>query len=360
MPIRVYTSFDQLPNLARHSFDHPQQQNFFLSLSWFRLLFETSLKQTRTPRVYVAFDGADRPHCELFCSSDRTGSSGMLRSLGNFYTQEFGPSFAASAARREALIGELIEFISNERPRWDGLRLDTLISNTQEFRFLSERLVASGFAIHPFFQYENWFLPTAGEAFEPYFARRPSQLRNTVKRRQKKLEKAHRFEIKVARDESPELPSLIEAFIHIYGLSWKEPEPFPDFIPTLATRCAKLGVLRLGVLFADALPVAAQLWITSGGKALIYKLSYDEQFAELGVGSILSKELFRIALDEDHVEEIDYGVGSEAYKRDWMSEVRKIEGIEAFNRKSAKGLLMSLVMQAKEAAKKMRATVTKS
>ena len=201
---------------------------------------------------------------------------------------------------------------------------------------------------------------TDGQAFEPYFARRPSQLRNTIKRRQKKLEKAHRFEIRVARNEGPELESLVQDFIHIYGLSWKEPEPFPDFIPALAGHCAKLGILRLGVLYASARPVAAQLWITSGGKAIIYKLAYDEQFAELGVGSILSKELFRIALDEDHVKEIDYGVGSESYKRDWMSSVRRIEGIEAFNRKSTKGLLMALVMHAKEAAKKMRAAVTKA
>ena len=87
---------------------------------------------------------------------------------------------------------------------------------------------------------------------------------------------------------------------------------------------------------------------------MIYKLAYDEKFGHLGVGSILSRELFRIALDEDHVDEIDYGVGSEPYKKDWMTAVRQIRGLEANNLKTSKGLLLAAWAETKTVLKKWR------
>ena len=97
-----------------------------------------------------------------------------------------------------------------------------------------------------------------------------------------------------------------------------------------------------------------KLWITAERKAIIYKLAYDEQYRELGVGSVLSREMFRVAIDEDHVDEIDYGVGSELYKKDWMASVREIYGVEAFNQKSLIGLLLSTMEAAKTTIKKAR------
>jgi CelD/BcsL family acetyltransferase involved in cellulose biosynthesis len=95
----------------------------------------------------------------------------------------------------------------------------------------------------------------------------------------------------------------------------------------------------------DGKPAAAQLWINTERTALIYKLSYDEQYRDFGVGSILSKELFRVAIDEDRVSEIDYGVGSEPYKKDWMASVRKIEGTEAYNQRTLMGMSLRVVQK---------------
>jgi CelD/BcsL family acetyltransferase involved in cellulose biosynthesis len=55
------------------------------------------------------------------------------------------------------------------------------------------------------------------------------------------------------------------------------------------------------------------------------------------VGAVLSRELFRYALDIDKVEEIDYGIGSEPYKREWMSSVRNLERISAYNLRTLQG-----------------------
>src|SRR4029077_5168672 len=100
-----------------------------------------------------------------------------------------------------------------------------------------------------------------------------------------------------------ELKRGINDYQRIYAASWKEPEAFPEFIPQLLRRSAEKGTLRLGVLYVDAEPAAVQIWLVAGGKATIYKLAYDERFARLSVGSILTKAMFDHVIDTDGVVE---------------------------------------------------------
>ena len=289
--------------------------------------------------------------CSLFCCVP-AGAERSLLSLTNFYSLQYLPGSARSGLD-QAPLHALIQHIAAERPRWHALRF-SFLSEGETAAQVVDALERGGWHNQRYFQYENWYAPVSGETFESYFAQRPSQLRNTVIRKQKKLEKTGQIEIRIARAESPELAHLVRDFTVVYGGSWKQPEPHPHFIPALTSRCAALGILRLGVLYIDGQAAAAQLWITAGKRAVIYKLAYDEKFGQLGVGSILSRELFRIALDEDHVDEIDYGVGSEPYKKDWMTAVRQIRGLEANNLKTSKGLLLAAWAETKTVLKKWR------
>ncbi|HEY8908590.1 MAG TPA: GNAT family N-acetyltransferase, partial [Rhodoferax sp.] len=55
-------------------------------------------------------------------------------------------------------------------------------------------------------------------------------------------------------------------------------------------------------------------------------------------GSVLTAALMRHVIDVDHVEEVDYLTGDDAYKRDWMSHRRERWGIVAFDLRTAAGL----------------------
>ena len=338
--VNVYSSFQEVPAAVRERLSYPTQPNFLLSLDWFSLLFETTLRNSLWPRIYVVEDGVGTVEGALFCGVARRGAVRRLMSLTNFYTLEYSPALVQEGVMINALVERIVKYIAAERPRWDSIDFRLLKPETPEVRSLSNSLVSSGFNAYPFFQFENWYAVSQGTAFNTYFNERASQVRNTIARKQKKLEKTHNISVRVIRGASDELDAAVQDFITVYNRSWKRPEPYPAFIPALANACAKLGTLRLGLLYVDGRPAAGQLWINTDTKAIIYKLAYDEDYRELGVGSILSKELFRIAIDDDHVAEIDYGVGSEPYKKDWMSSVRKIEGVEAFNRRTLWGRLM--------------------
>jgi GNAT acetyltransferase-like protein len=305
-------------------FGFRQHGDFFRSAEWFRCLHATAV--THPPRVYDAGDAA-----MVCCWNGRT-----LEGLANYYTTEFG-------VLGDGQVDAIVERISADRPI--GVRLTYLPEALADS--LTQALRRVGFFVRPYFMYENWFVRLHGRDFQGYLAGRPSQTTNTIKRRRKKLAASHAHEIVLTREAD-----RIADFVTVYEQSWKHAEPHPAFIPTLAATCASLGILRLGILYVDGAPAASQLWITTAKKALIYKLAYKDSFREYSVGSILSLEMFRQAIDEDRVEEIDYGVGSEPYKRDWMEDKRRLYGLVAFNLRTASGLVRAGVEKAKLALRR--------
>lgn len=352
MHITVYSSFETLPTQARQCWRYPAQPNFFLSLDWFAVLAQTSLPPSTELRLYLATDNAHVPLALLACCTEP--GSRQLRSLTNFYTTEFAPVALGAASDPAPAVAALVAHIAAERPAWHSVDLRLMRAQEAPFTALQNALRRHGFAVHPYFQYENWFTATPDTRFDAYFAARPSQLRNTVSRRERKLKREHEVALTLVREPGAALETALAQFITVYQGSWKQPEPYPDFMGALARAAARCGVLRLGVLTVDGQPAAAQLWINTPGRAMIYKLAYDEKFRDYSVGSVLSSALFTMALDEDRVVEIDYGVGSEPYKRDWMTAVRTIEGLMAYNTRTLRGLMHAVAQAAVANGKKWR------
>jgi CelD/BcsL family acetyltransferase involved in cellulose biosynthesis len=130
----------------------------------------------------------------------------------------------------------------------------------------------------------------------------------------------------------------IEDWNRVYELSWKKPEPFPEFVPALIRLCAARGWLRLGLAYYDDQPVASQIWIVNNDRACIYKMAYDGKMAKLSAGSVLSAHLMAHVIDVEKVTEVDYLIGDDAYKKDWMSHRRERWGLVAYNPRSPAGL----------------------
>lgn len=311
-------------------------KDFFQSFDWYQCLQETSL---RTEPYILSLDGD-----AFLCRRDGR----KLHSFTNFYTMEYGP-LAAEITDSAATV-----------PIASIDTVELRLLDPRRASDVSTRLKRTGFYTRTYFMFDNWYVTLDGKTFDQYLATRPSRLVSTIKRRRKKLEAKHH--VRIAIDVTAE---RVRDFIAVYERSWKRPEPFPEFIPTLAETCARLGVLRLGILDVDGSPAAAQLWITTGRKAVIYKLAYDDSYLDFSVGSILSSEMFRHAIDVDHVEEIDYGVGSEPYKRDWMEQKRELHGVIAHNLGTPRGIGTAVVEKARAAAhgvlergRKLRAKVS--
>ena len=338
MAVSFHSSLEDLSALDIEILSYKNQKNLFHSIEWFRCLAEFASREHAAIRVYVVAGGDDpTQRCYLFCYCERDGR--RLLSLTNFYTMEFSPIFSGPACRRGELLGELLMHIARERPACTYLNLRLLLADRADTTLLVKTLEAAGFLVNQYFQFENYYAQTKGADFLTYYNARPSQVRNTIKRKLGKLKRAHRFAVRiVSTDDDRALKDYMEVYTH----SWKDREQYPDFMRELCRLGARLGLLRIGVLYVEDAPVAAQIWLMSGPKAIIYKLAYHESFKEFSVGSILTKEMLESVLKDSQVEEIDYGVGSEPYKRDWMDDKRVLIGLEGFNRRTVAGRMMAL------------------
>ena len=342
-PATICHDFAALPARYEAVFARGGETSVFHTLPWFRNYIQTVLAPNQRARIYAVETaaGADASRAVLPMHHLHPGagwlSARRLSGLSNYYSSLFGPVIEPRESGPQALCDLLAAAIAADDPRWDVIDLHPLACDATLFPALTKALGSKGLLVYDYLCFGNWFLQVHGRTYAQYHATLPSQIRNTIKRKKKQFEKSPNSRIIVYRDAAG-LDEAMRAYEQIYASSWKVPEPYPEFIRGLCRACADAGWLRLGVAWVDDQPAAAQIWIIVGGTASIYKLAYDERFAKLSLGSILTAQLMEQAIDADKVHEVDYLTGDDAYKKDWMSDRRERRGIVAFNPRTPLGL----------------------
>lgn len=314
----------------------PVDADIFCTLAWFENLAANGFDPTaKLKLLLVGGPSSTSAVCLPLVHSPKTKK---LASLSNYYSSLFGP------------IGEALQV---QRTDWEVI-LETVLSGPesistidlnpldQDSAFFKEMIVAlqrRGLWADTYFCFGNWYLKVAGRPYSAYLETLPSALRNSIKRGKKKLATAGEWQIDIYRENGPDLDRAIREFKTVYAQSWKQPEAYPFFIESLCRTAAQNGWLRLGILLLDHQPVAAQLWLVHGTRALIYKLAYVSAYSRLSPGTVLTATMMQHAIDHDRVAEVDYLTGDDDYKRDWMSHRRERIGIVAFNPKTLRGLV---------------------
>lgn len=332
-------------------------QDVFTSFAWFAHLYASAMADQFNARLLlVESDGGEPMACLPLAVPAIRGnglSAQRLSSLSNYYSALFGPVVRDGAQPDREMCRAFARVVASMRPAFDVMQLAPLDASAPFSQLMREALASEGFLVGEYFCFGNWYLHVRGRTFPEYLAALPSALRNTVTRKEKALRRRSGFALRIGHDCEAELERAIADFSRVHANSWKQPEPAPLFVPGLCRLLAREGWLRIGVLRVDGEPIAAQIWIVKDGRALIYKLVYDQAHASLGAGSVLTKALIEHVIVNDHIDEIDYLTGDDAYKRDWMSDRRERHGLVAFNRTSTAGLILAARHFGGKAARRM-------
>lgn len=313
--IALYDNLDAVAADAAGALDRDRQPSLFGRLAWFRLIHDFCPPKGKLA-VLRGREGARQAW--LFLAADGR----VARAYTAWYSLRFDAlgdiesdvmASLAKAARESGIARIELAPIADPEP----LRA--------AFRKAGWKTCATP-------KTGNWRIDTTGMDFAAYWAGRPTQLRNTAKRRAKSagLDIAiyDRFDARAWAD-----------YEMVYRASWKPDEGSFGFLRALAEQEGAAGTLRLGVARKNGRPVAVQLWLVENGEAVIHKLAYAEEAKAMSPGTLLGMEMFRRALDTDRVEAIDYGTGDDGYKKDWMAERRVLWQIEAFNPRTLRGLI---------------------
>ncbi len=329
---RALTLFDapaQVPDRGAALFAAGLAEHVCLGRPWFE-----------TVAAHAMPDGA-RPCFAL--AADAAGPFGMLalargpagwQALSTPYTTLWAPLLGAPDPARTAALGRRAGVLLR---RQAVTRLDALAACAPMLAPFSAGLRAAGLAVRRFDHFGNWHEPVAGLGWDAYLAARPGSLRETVRRKLARVarEPDCRFEVIAGPDR---LEAGIAGYEQVYARSWKEPEPYPSFNAALMRALAPGGMLRLGLLWRGATPIAAQFWAVAYGRAIVFKLAHDEAHKPLSPGTVLTAMMLRRLLDEEHVSEIDFGRGDDPYKQLWTTRRRLRIGLLAINPRRPAGL----------------------
>ena len=275
---------------------------------WFALLADSR------PGAFVAGTEADGSRTSLALNR----VDGRVESLRNWYAFTWRPA-VANGPEGDALLTRLAHELRREAPR---ATLWPLPDEDESATRLAHAFREAGWAVSLDQCDENHVLHVKGRSFAEYWADRPGRLRTTLKRKAKKVE------VEVVEHFDP---TLWDHYESIYAESWKPSEDEPDLLRRFAEAEGAAGRIRLGVAYAEGTPVAAQFWTVENGIAYIHKLAHLESAKPISPGTTLSATLFEHVIDRDQVSLIDFGTGSDAYKRDWMEEVRPRYRLDALN-----------------------------
>lgn len=243
-------------------------------------------------------------------------SAGTLSSLVNWYTFRWRPLVTPGA---DAAM--LYEAIARDLARrcW-RVSLSCLPEEDGTGSTLTLAFRKAGWLTRCVSHDSNHVLHLAGRSYADYLASLPGKLRTTLKR------KSGRVECTIHRSFSHK---AWDSYVSIYNDSWKPDEGSPDFLQAFAQAEAEAGRLRLGLATIDGEAVAAQLWTVENGTAYIHKLAHRESARSASPGTVLSAALFAQVIDQDKVALVDFGTGNDAYKQDWMEDVRPRYRLEA-------------------------------
>jgi Acetyltransferase (GNAT) domain len=330
-------------DVAMHFAERPSSTpaaDFHGTLTWYQNFAATCLDAGDRPVFFDLSDGADGQTVLMMrLRHDRVGllQGRTLASLTNYYSCWFSPLGLEKMRDPVAAIEDWGHALRTWRHRPHRIRFDALDSPSPAFDALATGLRRAGYWIERYPQFGNWFLAVADRDFRRYWLSRAPALRHTIERKERALRSRHAVAVDVI-GEADGAESAIAQYEQVYAASWKEGEPYPQFVPGLIRVGLGAQSLEVGILSIDGMPAAAQIWIFFNGRATIFKLAHAESVKHWSPGSILTRHLMERALSNPRVAEIDFGRGDDSYKRLWLPGRRERWGVQAYDPATMIGL----------------------
>lgn len=166
--------------------------------------------------------------------------------------------------------------------------------------------------------------------WDAYLASRSSNLRQQVRRFERRLAKDH--EVRLRRTESAaELERDMATLFDLHDLRWEGQTSLSsgtarDFHSEFAAVALRHGWLRLWLLEVDGEPIAAWYGWRLGGRYAYYNGGFDPERSPLRPGLVLLAGVIRAAIEEG-ADEFDFLLGDESYKSRFAEDSRTVHNV---------------------------------
>jgi len=337
--VQVYESLESLPEPVIAFFANAADRDFFQSIPWYRTVLRTAGPPLDQPRIYVA-DIEGRPVAALIVR--KRMSAGRLKTR-MLLSPSNGPYAAVSGPVLDGELGPaglraIVAEIARTSPAFHVLRFDCLDRQSSEYVALVKAFRSATMLLRPFQNDIGHYADVRGQAIEHVLSQRSPIVRDYVHHAVRGFADSGRGRF-LLFTVGPDIKSALVDYALVDVQSWQDQEIYPDCTLKTIEAAANAGALRLGLYYVDGDPAAAQIWIVSGGRATIWRTRFAKRFATLGTVPALTFEMFRHAIDADHVVEINSGPGDDKIMHMWFDQQRERAGFLVFNPRTLKGWL---------------------
>lgn len=228
--------------------------------------------------------------------------------------------------------------------QWDVMEFDSLPGENFPSHLFEAVADELGISVKKGEHFKNFYFDEIEGNGDWYVNSRVSHIRKNVRMFENKCKLVGKYRVSiVARGSDEEIDAAMNDYYQVLDRSWKEWEIHPTFHRSLAKLAGQTGCLRLGLIYLEDRAIAGQLWLVSDSIAYIVRVAYDQEYRKFSPGVMLSCEMMKYVIDEDQVVEIDYLIGDESYKEDWLPQRRTRKRILLFHPKTLKGRLFGLI-----------------
>ena len=354
-------------SLQQSGFVAAEPANCFQSMWWFDCLARHTFEAHEDVYIVSApADSWDNASALLFMRSPYaqpgsivhklgfTPRSATLASLHNHQSCSFGPVMSKLGEPSSRLFRHLASRIRESSPDTQVVDINLLEKDSVMFNAFVSGLESSRMKVIPYNYKGCWHEPRAERSFKEYLQDRDKKTRKTWQnyaRKQRQLERSENltFELYTEVDDH-----IIEQYREVERLSWKDPEPSPEFVPAVMREASRHGNLRLGIVRLNDKPVAVELVLATKGTATMFKTHYDSAHQKKSVGAIAIYRTLEYLLDVDQCESVDFGTDDDPYKATWVENRRLLSGMLAVDLRSWRGLEVGTRFKAWEKQQSLR------
>lgn len=325
--------------------------NPFVSPEWFRSSI-AHLADSAAPKVVAVYreDGSLMGVMPFVLDASRRPAA--IRFAGATFGDRLHPAAAeadeveVASAAVEALAGELrqrillLEKVDAEAEWWQAMQRSAPARLARIEQQPSEL---------PFVHLE-------GLDWDGYLAKRSSNFRQQVRRRERALHRDHRVEVRTATESS--LEADLDRLFELHEARWDSRDGSSSLQAPAARRFLKdfagaafgRGWLRLRLLEVDGTAVAGFFGWRLGPSFAFYQSGFDPAWADKSVGVVLMAATIRSAIEEG-ASEFDMLLGTEAYKRRFTDDSRPVQTVILVGAKRPLRLVLATEARARRLGK---------
>jgi CelD/BcsL family acetyltransferase involved in cellulose biosynthesis len=275
---------------------------------------------------------------ELVCATLRTAdgilvAGALLRTVPGGYASGCDVDWDVVAID-EAARRQLWEELANLSP-W-RFYLGQLRVGSSEMQLARDVLGRAGYGVLPSVRENSCPYVVFPASFDDLLASRSRNARQQVRSRARQLDHAGKVSFRLTTG-GPRLERDLESFLRVEASGWKgrggtaivnRPTRLAIY-RKFVREAAERHWLRLHLLELDGEVIAGTLAIAIGGEGFFMKTGFDESWASLSPGSVLTAEVLRAAIDEG-LRGMDMLGGADPYKMRWTEKVRPRQRLRVY------------------------------